>query len=186
MVHRLCITTHVFASVLLRMYLLILKSASRYREWCHLISENISEIFNHKENIFRSQHCGCWWPSTSRCKAICRQSEDEICVPHIKYIQDHYLHVGRQKYYNPCLRKVCQINERSSKLMTNRGNFVLITVPPDLQLQWWPRVSPVNVIRKSLASDRASKWMITNMYIARARCESQLAVGLSGLNARWS
>ena len=38
----------------------------------------------------------------------------------------------------------------------------------------------------SLACARASKLTTTNMYIARARCESQLTVGSSGLNARWS
>ena len=36
----------------------------------------------------------------------------------------------------------------------------------------------------SLACARASNLTTTNMYIARARCESQLAVGSSGLNAR--
>ena len=38
----------------------------------------------------------------------------------------------------------------------------------------------------SLACTRASKLTTTNMYIARARCESQLTVGSSGLNALWS
>ena len=38
----------------------------------------------------------------------------------------------------------------------------------------------------SLACTRASKLTTTNMYIARARCENQLTVGSSGLNARWS
>ena len=37
-----------------------------------------------------------------------------------------------------------------------------------------------------LACARASKLTTTNMYIARARCESQLTMGSSGLNARWS
>ena len=41
-------------------------------------------------------------------------------------------------------------------------------------------------IRKSLACARASKLTTTNMYIARARCESQPTVGSSGRNARWS
>ena len=41
-------------------------------------------------------------------------------------------------------------------------------------------------IRKSLASARASKLTTTNMYIARARCECQMAVGSGGLNAYWS
>ena len=41
-------------------------------------------------------------------------------------------------------------------------------------------------IRKSLACARASKWTTTNMYIARARCECQMAVGSGGLNACWS
>ena len=41
-------------------------------------------------------------------------------------------------------------------------------------------------IRKSLACTRALKLTTTNMYIARARCECQPAVGTSGLNARWS
>ena len=40
-------------------------------------------------------------------------------------------------------------------------------------------------IRKSLACARASK-LTTNMYIARARCECQMAVGSGGLNACWS
>ena len=39
---------------------------------------------------------------------------------------------------------------------------------------------------KSIACTRASKLTTTNMYIARARCESQLAVGSSRLNVRWS
>ena len=39
---------------------------------------------------------------------------------------------------------------------------------------------------KSLACARALKLTTTNIYIARARCESQMAVGLSGLNAHWS
>ena len=42
------------------------------------------------------------------------------------------------------------------------------------------------LIRKSLACARASKLTITNMYIARARCERQMAVGSGGLNACWS
>ena len=37
-----------------------------------------------------------------------------------------------------------------------------------------------------LACARASKLTTTNMYIARARCESQLTVGSSGLNGCWS
>ena len=41
-------------------------------------------------------------------------------------------------------------------------------------------------IRKSLACARASKLTTTNMYIARARCECQMAVGSGGLNACWS
>ena len=41
-------------------------------------------------------------------------------------------------------------------------------------------------IRISLACARASKLTTTNMYIAKARCESQLAVRSSGLNACWS
>ena len=41
-------------------------------------------------------------------------------------------------------------------------------------------------IRKSFACARASKLTTTNMYIARARCECQMAVGSSGLNACWS
>ena len=41
-------------------------------------------------------------------------------------------------------------------------------------------------IRISLACAGASKLTTTNMYIARARCESQLAVRSSGLNACWS
>ena len=41
-------------------------------------------------------------------------------------------------------------------------------------------------ILKSLACARASKLTTTNMFIARARCECQTAVGSSGLNARWS
>ena len=40
-------------------------------------------------------------------------------------------------------------------------------------------------IRKSLACARASI-LTTNMYIARARCECQMAVGSGGLNACWS
>ena len=40
-------------------------------------------------------------------------------------------------------------------------------------------------IRKSLACARISK-LTTNMYIARARCEIQPAMGSSGLNIRWS
>ena len=40
-------------------------------------------------------------------------------------------------------------------------------------------------IKKSLACARASK-LITNMYITRARCECQMAVGSGGLNACWS
>ena len=42
------------------------------------------------------------------------------------------------------------------------------------------------LIRKSPACTRALKLMTTNMYIIRARCKSQLAVGSSGLNAQWS
>ena len=38
-------------------------------------------------------------------------------------------------------------------------------------------------IRISLACARASKLTTTNMYIARARCECQMAVGSGGLNA---
>ena len=38
----------------------------------------------------------------------------------------------------------------------------------------------------SLACARASKLTTINMYIVRARCECQTAVGSSGLNARWS
>ena len=41
-------------------------------------------------------------------------------------------------------------------------------------------------IKKSLACARASKLTTTNMYIARARCEYQMAVGSGGLNACWS
>ena len=41
-------------------------------------------------------------------------------------------------------------------------------------------------IRISLACARASKLTTTNMYIARARCECQMAVGSGGLNACWS
>ena len=41
-------------------------------------------------------------------------------------------------------------------------------------------------IRKSLACARASKLTTTNMYIARTRCECQMAVGSGGLNACWS
>ena len=41
-------------------------------------------------------------------------------------------------------------------------------------------------IRKSLACARASKLTTANMYIARARCECQMAVGSGGLNACWS
>ena len=41
-------------------------------------------------------------------------------------------------------------------------------------------------IRKSLACARASKLTTTNTYIARARCECQMAVGSGGLNACWS
>ena len=41
-------------------------------------------------------------------------------------------------------------------------------------------------IRISLACARASELTTTNMYIARARCECQTAVGSSGLNACWS
>ena len=41
-------------------------------------------------------------------------------------------------------------------------------------------------IKKSLACARASKLTTTNMYIARARCECQMAVGSGGLNACWS
>ena len=40
-------------------------------------------------------------------------------------------------------------------------------------------------IRITFACARVSILTTTNMYIARARCESQLAVGSSGLNARW-
>ena len=40
-------------------------------------------------------------------------------------------------------------------------------------------------IRITFACARASNLTTTNMYIARARCESQLAVGSSGQNARW-
>ena len=40
-------------------------------------------------------------------------------------------------------------------------------------------------IRITSACARVSKLTTTNIYIARARCESQLAVGSSGLNARW-
>ena len=38
----------------------------------------------------------------------------------------------------------------------------------------------------SLACARASKLTTTNVYIARARCECQMAVGSGGLNAYWS
>ena len=41
-------------------------------------------------------------------------------------------------------------------------------------------------IRKSLACSRALKWTTTNMCLARARCECQMAVGSVGLNACWS
>ena len=41
-------------------------------------------------------------------------------------------------------------------------------------------------IRKSLACARASKLTTTNLYIARARCQCQMAVGSGGLNACWS
>ena len=41
-------------------------------------------------------------------------------------------------------------------------------------------------IQITFACVRVSKLTTTNMYIARARCESQLVVGSSGLNARWS
>ena len=37
-----------------------------------------------------------------------------------------------------------------------------------------------------IACARASKSITANIHIARARCESQPAVGSSGLNARWS
>ena len=40
-------------------------------------------------------------------------------------------------------------------------------------------------IRITFACARVSKLTTTNKIIARARCESQLAVGSSGLNARW-
>ena len=41
-------------------------------------------------------------------------------------------------------------------------------------------------IRKSLTCARASKLTTTNMYIARARCQCQMAAGSGGLNACWS
>ena len=41
-------------------------------------------------------------------------------------------------------------------------------------------------IRISLACARASKLPTTKMYIARARCQCQMAVGSGGLNACWS
>ena len=40
-------------------------------------------------------------------------------------------------------------------------------------------------IRIMFACARVSKLTTKNMYIARVKCESQLAVELSGLNARW-
>ena len=48
-----------------------------------------------------------------------------------------------------------------------------------------------SIIKRGLGNGQKSKSLIrslttTNMYIARARCESQMAVGSSGLNARWS
>ena len=50
-----------------------------------------------------------------------------------------------------------------------------------------PLIIGINVvIRKSLACARASKLTTTNMYITRARCECQMAVGSGGLNACWS
>ena len=44
----------------------------------------------------------------------------------------------------------------------------------------------LSIIPISLACARASILTTTNMYIAKARCESQLAVRSSGLNACWS
>ena len=44
-------------------------------------------------------------------------------------------------------------------------------------------VSPFD--SNNIACARVSNLTTTNMYIAGARCESQLAVGSSGLNARW-
>ena len=54
------------------------------------------------------------------------------------------------------------------------------------------KIQPTNMyvcsIRKPLAYARASKLTTINMsvYIARARCECQMAVGSGGLNACWS
>ena len=41
-------------------------------------------------------------------------------------------------------------------------------------------------LRESFACARASKLTTANMHIARPRCESQTAVGSSGLNVCWS
>ena len=53
--------------------------------------------------------------------------------------------------------------------------------------RWFHNFSSLTLsIWISLACARASKLTTTHMYIARARCKSQLTVGSSGLNARWS
>ena len=72
----------------------------------------------------------------------------------------------------------CYSNYNKTKLNKPYAYFMRCTASAEED-----NLSPFD--SNNIACARVSNLTTTNMYIARARCENQLAVGSSGLNARW-